>query len=218
MASPKHTPLALSLALLAACGPGTDTTDAGSSTTATTDSGTTQAASTGDPTTTAPPTTSDATTDPTTATSSPTSSPTTDATTDATTGDPVCPDVFPEDGAPCDAEGLTCGGPCEDPCSFCNIIRCEGGKWAQLEVFPAECLDCETVCGFVVPAACVAGPPDMNACVTGCQNTQAGECGLVYNIVLACIGGTPSFICDDDGRPSVPGCEVQFGDLYDCLG
>ncbi|MBK7827603.1 hypothetical protein [Nannocystis sp.] len=218
MAFSKHSPLVLSLALLAACGPGTNTSDAG---TDTTDSGpgTTQAASTGDTPTTDTPTTANNTSDPTLATSSATSSATSEATTaDATTGEPVCPDVFPEDGAPCDAEGLTCGGPCEDPCSFCNVIRCEGGKWAQLEVFPADCPDCETVCALVVPLACMAGPPDMDTCVTGCQTTQAGNCGLVYNIMLACIGGAPSFICDADGHPNVAGCETQFADLYACLG
>lgn len=217
MAFSQHTPLVLSLALLAACGPGTNTTDAGS--TGTTDNpGTTQAASTGDTPTTDTPTTADPTAATSSATSSATSDATTNATTDATTGGAVCPDVFPEDGTPCDAEGLTCGGPCEDPCSFCNISRCEGGKWAQLEVFPADCPDCPTVCALVVPLACMAGPPDMDTCVTGCQNTQAGNCGLIYNIMLACIGGAPNFICDADGHPSVAGCETQFADLYACLG
>lgn len=208
--------LSSTLALLAAaCGPGTDSSDTSGSDTASTNAEST-ADTTADTTagTTAPTTTAgtgDATSNSSSATGS-SSDPT------ATTGDPVCPDVFPTDGTPCDAEGLTCGGPCEDPCAFCNVIRCEQGIWTGLEVFPAECLDCDASCTFVVAAACPGGPPDQAACVAGCMAVQAGDCGLVYNQALACMGGTPMFTCNPNGQPTVDACAAQFDALYACLG
>ena len=43
----------------------------------------------------------------------------------------------------CDVEGTSCGGElCTDECSFCNILRCEGGMWTRLEAFPAPCFSC----------------------------------------------------------------------------
>ena len=208
--------LSSTLALLAAaCGPGTDSSDTSGSDTASTNAEST-ADTTADTTagTTAPTTTAgtgDATSNSSSATGS-SSDPT------ATTGDPVCPDVFPTDGTPCDAEGLTCGGPCEDPCAFCNVIRCEQGIWTGLEVFPAECLDCDASCTFVVAAACPGGPPDQAACVTGCQAIQGGACGILYNETLACAGGMPTFTCDPMTRPTIAGCEAQFDALYQCTG
>lgn len=40
-----------------------------------------------------------------------------------------------EEGGACAEEGSFCGGPC-DPCSFCNILRCDGGRWGRLEAPP----------------------------------------------------------------------------------
>lgn len=45
------------------------------------------------------------------------------------------------EGAACSMEGQSCGGPCADPCQFCNILRCEGGRWTRLEIFPMPCID-----------------------------------------------------------------------------
>lgn len=205
-----HLPLALILQV--ACGPGTNTTD----NTTDTSNPNTATGTTVDPTTVDP--TDALSTAGTTDTTTTTDPSATEATTEDPTGGDVCPDQFPQNGEPCTSNGLTCGGPCEDPCSFCNISQCEGGVWTQLEVFPANCLDCETVCTFVVPAACEAGPPMQADCVTGCMATQNGPCGLTYNISLACIGDMPAFSCDQDGNPNVASCELQFAALYECLG
>lgn len=83
---------------------------------------------------------------------------------------------------------------------------------------PANCLDCETICTFVVPAGCENGPPGQADCVTGCQATKAGGCRVPFHITLACAGGDPTFGCDAMGRPVVAGCEQQFDDLYMCSG
>jgi hypothetical protein len=53
----------------------------------------------------------------------------------------ACPSSITE-GEACATEGQSCGGPCTDACSFCNLFRCEGGEWTRLEVFPAPCFDC----------------------------------------------------------------------------
>lgn len=39
-------------------------------------------------------------------------------------------------GGACSPEGQTCGGPCTNPCQFCNIFRCAGGRWGRVEVPP----------------------------------------------------------------------------------
>jgi hypothetical protein len=48
------------------------------------------------------------------------------------------------EGAACAVDGQSCGGPCSDPCQFCNIFRCSGGRWTRLEVFPMPCVDSGT--------------------------------------------------------------------------
>lgn len=54
--------------------------------------------------------------------------------------DAGCPTRLPAAiGAPCSPEGKACGGACANPCEFCNVLRCQLGKWERLEVFPAPC-------------------------------------------------------------------------------
>jgi hypothetical protein len=131
---------------------------------------------------------------------------------------PCDPQNIPPEGAACENEGEFCSSGCESPCEFCNIVTCERGVWQGLEAPPANCLDCETLCTFVVPAGCENGPLAQADCVTGCQATEAGECRVPFHITLACAGGDPTFSCDAMGRPVVAGCEQQFDDLYMCSG
>jgi hypothetical protein len=176
----------------------------------TTDTPTTFSDDTGVTTTTGMPTTGEPT-------SNATTEPTTDVTTDATTGAVDC-DPFPEEGTPCAMEGEFCSTGCEDPCQFCNVRECEEGVWKNLEVFPAQCLDCDAVCDFVVPAMCAGGPPDKATCVSGCMDSLASECMLLFNQMLGCIGPMPAFTCDAATRPTVVGCDMQFAKLYECMG
>lgn len=139
-------------------------------------------------------------------------------------GDPeVCgvacdPEDLPSEGSVCAMEGEFCSPGCEDPCQFCNVVKCEGGTWQGLEAFPAECLDCATLCTFVVPAGCNKGPADQADCVAGCEATEAGNCQIPFHQSIACAGGQPTFSCDMMGRPIVAGCEPQFDTLYMCSG
>ncbi len=222
--------LALTLAL-PACGPGDgDTTEDGTSTSTQGPStgATTSTSATTDPTssttvTTAPTSsstdnTSSSTTDVGTA-STTVSSSTTDNPTDPTTGGGVCPEQLPMQDTPCDSEGLFCDSGCEDPCGFCNVVKCEGGTWQGLEVFPSPCLECDPLCDLVVAADCAGGPPDKDTCVASCMDNKAGACQLEFNQMLGCIsaGGDPTFTCDDLTRPTVAGCETQFETLYMCM-
>lgn len=131
---------------------------------------------------------------------------------------PCDPQNIPPEGSKCALEGEGCSPGCEDPCEFCNLVVCEDGTWQRVEVFPAPCLDCESVCEFVVPAACAGGPPDAGTCVTGCHADQDGECHVAFDQMLACIGEMPTFTCDAETRPVVAGCEAQFDTLYMCTG
>jgi hypothetical protein len=45
-----------------------------------------------------------------------------------------------------------------------------------------------------------------------------GQVSLELSDARACIGETPTFTCDADGRPIVVGCEDDFTALYACLG
>lgn len=137
----------------------------------------------------------------------------------STTGDPVVcdPNNLPAEGTPCANEGEFCSPGCEDPCEFCNVVKCEGGTWQGLEVFPADCLSCDQVCPLVLNGQCPAGPPDLDACVAGCGANEVGECSLLYHKVLACIGATPTFTCDLVGRPTIVRCAAEFEALYACI-
>ena len=48
------------------------------------------------------------------------------------------------EGEACATDGLSCGGEhCTDPCSFCNIMACEGGVWVRYEAHPdPSCGEC----------------------------------------------------------------------------
>jgi hypothetical protein len=54
----------------------------------------------------------------------------------ADTGEPCPQDFQAADGQPCASEGRVCGGPCSDPCHFCNLLTCEAGHWTWMEIFP----------------------------------------------------------------------------------
>ncbi len=213
------------MCLALACTPeDTGTTEA---TTEATTSGTeTTEGPTTDPSTTDP-STSEGTTETTEATDSEATEATETTETETTTTDPsdtedtgavpCSEDPFPEENSPCETEGEFCSPGCEDPCSFCNLLMCEGGVWQPAEVFPAECLSCEEICPFVVDAGCPGGAPDQESCIAGCHDSMAA-CGLEFNKMLACAGGEPQFSCDEMERPEVEGCESQFEELYACLG
>jgi hypothetical protein len=125
---------------------------------------------------------------------------------------------FPNEGEPCKVEGASCSTGCENQCEFCNIRFCEAGTWQNAEVFPAPCLDCDPLCDFTLQPMCALGPPDKDACVSGCMDTMAGRCEIAFADARACAGDMPTFVCDDAGHPVVDECGDQFNALYRCLG
>lgn len=136
---------------------------------------------------------------------------------DGTTGETVDCDPFPTEGTPCETEGASCSTDCADPCEFCNIMQCESGAWSHIEVLPADCLSCSGVCEQALEPACAAGPPDAEACLTGCEETANGDCSLVFSQMLACIGARSTFTCNETAQPEVAGCERAFDELYACM-
>lgn len=141
-------------------------------------------------------------------------------TTAGTTGEPpvACDSQgVPDEGAPCPEEGQFCGAGCEDPCHFCAFVECREGTWQPGEAFPAPCAGCEDLCSVVVAAGCAGGPPDLTACIEGCEATLAGPCELEFNQMRACIVPARMFTCDAMDRPTVVGCEERFEALYACM-
>ncbi len=130
---------------------------------------------------------------------------------------PCDPENLPPEGSACTMEGEFCSAGCDNPCEFCNVLVCEEGAWQNMEVFPGECLSCDEICPAVVMAACFGGPPDQEACVVGCMESQGNECGLAFDKMLYCVGVEPTFTCQDDGLPTVEGCEEAFTALYACM-
>lgn len=194
----------LALALLSACGPGTDTSDA-----------TTTSPSTGPTDTTTSTTTDSPTTTTSTLTTTTTSTDTTTFDSSTTSVDDPC-DPFPVEDEPCTAEGTFCNAGCQDQCSFCNILHCENGAWTRLEAPPAPCLGCDELCDYTVVPMCAGGPPDLETCVAGCNDAMAGPCNVEFSALRACAGPSPTFTCDAMTRPLVAGCEPQFDAFYAC--
>lgn len=112
----------------------------------------------------------------------------------------VCPSSITE-GAACSTEGQSCGGPCTDECSFCNIFRCEGGEWTRLEVFPAPCFACgdeglrcrqdTQYCEVLVGGA----PPGFES--FSC-NSDLNTCDGPPT--CDCLALSPASTCDDSGE------------------
>jgi hypothetical protein len=65
-------------------------------------------------------------------------------------------------GSACESEGAACGGPCIDPCSFCNITTCQLGTWQRMEAFPAPCFACGNLRCIAGTTYCVVSPSDQD--------------------------------------------------------
>ncbi|MBL9105012.1 MAG: hypothetical protein JNL82_28965 [Myxococcales bacterium] len=130
-------------------------------------------------------------------------------------------DPFPVEGEPCKFDGSSCSSGCDNQCEFCNGLVCTGGQWQNFEVFPAPCLDCESLCDLTLAPMCAAGPPDEAACVAGCMDAMAGRCEIPFSNLNACVGTQPmpvAFTCDAEMRPLVEACADEFEQYYACAG
>lgn len=210
-------PLACFLAV--ACGPAVDPGD-GDPAASTSMGGSSTGDTSGGPTSTPGSSTGNTTDDP-TATQGTSAAETTDDPTTAesssTGGSQGC-DPFPVEDTACALEGEVCSTDCTDPCEFCNVLTCDEGVWSRTEVFPAACLDCGPLCDQVLAAGCTGGPPSTQTCVAGCEQGIAGECAAEFSATRACAGTEPAFICSDETRPEIAGCEEQYDAFYACMG
>jgi len=110
---------------------------------------------------------------------------------------------------PCAPEGAVCGGPCTDECSFCNLLRCSGGVWNRVEVFPTPCFQCgpdaqcvtnEQHC--VRSFSDVGGVPDSYMCADNPDACMADDA------TCACLEGELTF--DDCLEPNPGEVEIQY--------
>lgn len=109
----------------------------------------------------------------------------------------------------CAVEGAFCGGPCTDPCSFCNLLSCSGGVWNRVEVFPTPCFDCGDAARCVTGEqycvhsySDVGGVPDSFECrdnPTDCRGAMA---------TCACLGG--SLVFDECVEPNAGEVEIRY--------
>ena len=125
---------------------------------------------------------------------------------DVADGGAACPaELGSAEGTPCGEEGRSCGR-CTDSCGFCNILRCESGRWIRLEAHPrpppctpfecgpelrcaAELEYCERVvsdlAGIPDDYRCRSLPPDCHACSCMpspdlCAEGEGGELTVTY--------------------------------------
>jgi len=126
---------------------------------------------------------------------------------DASTSDAGGACATAVDGAPCTETGAMCGGPCTDRCGFCNILRCEGGTWMGLEVFPdptcSTTFPCDTgglrcdrndeFCS--IARSDVVGEPDMIRC-----EPKPTSCTM---LTCACFPPGTGSTCSDTGDGAV---------------
>jgi hypothetical protein len=109
---------------------------------------------------------------------------------------------------PCSNDGQTCSN-CQDPCQFCNILRCTGGHWTPEEVFPTDCNggDVPPVDARLADASGVACGD--RTCAPGqvCVRTESsgGPCQPVPD------GG----VCPPNTVPNGPCC-IAYGVTYAC--
>ena len=126
---------------------------------------------------------------------------------DASTSDAGGACATAVDGAPCTEAGATCGGPCTDSCRFCNILRCEGGAWTRLEVFPdptcSTTFPCDTgglrcnrndqFCS--IARSDVVGEPDVIRC-----EPRPTSCAM---LTCACFPSGTGSTCSEEGDGAV---------------
>jgi hypothetical protein len=138
-----------------------------------------------------------------------------------------CPmDFEAADGQPCAQDGQSCSAGCVDRCQFCNILRCEGGRWSRLEVFPDP--NCGADAAVPVDAAVLADaapsadaepicPADLfaalgTACAvedTFCGGEQCGPCGFCN--LIRCTGGVWERLEAPPPPPDDPACQPDAG-------
>jgi len=90
-------------------------------------------------------------------------------------------------GTPCDGPDHTCGTCPPDPCSFCNLLRCENGTWVGVEAFPDP--------------SCFAPTTEPFSC--GAAMCQPGE--FCFATGCGVDGCTPP---DPECRPIPDGCQM----------
>ena len=113
------------------------------------------------------------------------------------------------DGMPCQVDGQTCGGPCNDPCSFCNVLVCDNGTWGRIEVVPAPCFACgpdeqciqsSHYCHLEHPD--VGGQPDVYQCQDtpqACASDPSCTCLATEIVYDACTGDPGSVTVETSG-------------------
>lgn len=209
----------LACCLAVACGPAVDIDDSdseGSTSMLGSSTGQASGGSTSTPGSSTGNTTDDPTSSQGTSAAATTDDPTT-AESSSSGGSQGC-DPFPVEDTACALEGEVCSTDCTDQCEFCNAFACDDGVWSRIEVFPADCLDCGPLCDLVLPAGCAGGPPNTEICVAGCEQGIAGECAAEFSATRACAGAEPAFVCSDETRPEIAGCEAEYDAFYACMG
>ncbi len=95
-------------------------------------------------------------------------------------------------GEACPEDGVSCGGPCTDECSFCNVIFCRDGTWQRLEAPPLPCFSCgdslrcpigDSFCAQTISD--VVGEPDDFRCVdTPADCVGGADCACLAASVI----------------------------------
>jgi hypothetical protein len=102
----------------------------------------------------------------------------------------------------CTTEGQLCGGEsCTNACQFCNILRCTSSRWQRMESFPAPCFACG-------PAGlrCQTNAEYCSAFIGGVPGSQPS-----YACVMVPAACRPTPTCTCLQGQSIPGSCTQAG-------
>jgi len=109
----------------------------------------------------------------------------------------------------CSDEGAVCGGPCTDECSFCNLLRCSGGVWNRVEVFPTPCFQCGPDAQCVTAEQhCVRSFSDVGGVPDDYQCDDNPAACMADDATCACLGDELAF--DDCLEPNPGEVEIQY--------
>jgi hypothetical protein len=144
-------------------------------------------------------------------------------------GSSGCPDdPWNAEGTACPEPGKICGGPCE-PCSFCNLLVCENGRWSRREGRPAPgCLDAGNLCGGWSGQGCPDGfycdfasgcgfADQQGVCISqpdGCPKDCPGVCGCDGQFYCnRCSAAQAGVDVDDGSSACLPDAGARCGGL-----
>jgi hypothetical protein len=76
---------------------------------------------------------------------------------------------------------------------------------------------CTPYCRAAVLGFCPLGPESVASCLCGCEASLVTTCAAPFDAFMACSTQTPTFACDEAGRPAATTCPSEWASLASCM-